>query len=194
MTKLLHSRWTLPCALVVALAVWIGDLRSPQGSTATAGSRRSVEPPSPEVSDAVGLGELSIRDALREWLVQQSDQVETRLREDPFLDWKERHVPQPATTGAVTVLPVLRGISLGAGRPLAILDRTVIGEGETLGPWTVETIETDNVWITGPSGKVGLTLARDPVLLPLPKSGLVHGSNTPFTHAPSTSPQPAPRK
>lgn len=193
MTKLLHSRWALPCALLVALAVWIGDLRSPQGSTVTPRSRRSVEPQAPWTAVDTTPLELSKNSPLREWLVQQLAEPGPTFRDDPFVDWTEpRVLAEPAVSAPA--LPVLRGISVGAGQPLAILDRTVVGEGETLGPWKVDTIETDKVWITGPSGKLGLTLARDPVLLPVPKPVVAQGSNTPSTHAPSASLKPAPRK
>jgi hypothetical protein len=138
--------------------------------------------------------ELSIQGALREWLAEQSNLATTNLREDPFLEWTEPRVLPPTTTGEVTALPVLRGISLGAGRPLAILDRTVVGEGETLGSWRIDKIESDTVWVEGPTGTVGLTLARDPILPATPKVGVPEAIRPKSTQAPSTSPQAAPRK
>ena len=196
MTKLLQSRWTLPCALVAALAVWIGDQRSPQGSTAPIRTRiqTRLEPATAPASPGPTVHELSIHGALREWLVEQAKLAASKRREDPFLEWTEPRVLPPPTNGEVSALPVLRGISLGAGRPLAILDRTVVGEGETLGSWRIDRIESDTVWVEGPAGTVGLTLARDPILPSAPKPGGVHGANTPSPQAASTSLKSIPRK
>ena len=194
MTKLLQSRWTLPCALVAALAVWIGDLRSPQGSTVPQRPRKIVEPSAAAVTSVPTVRELSIDAALREWLVQQSNAVENVLREDPFLEWSDPRLVQPGSTGAVTALPVLRGISLGAGRPLAILDRTVVGEGETLGSWRIDRIERDTVWVDGPVGRVGLSLSRVPVPPTAAKASVPVATQPKSGHTPSTRPNPAPRK
>jgi hypothetical protein len=190
MTKLLQSRWTLPFALAAALAVWIGDQRSPQGSTAPIRSRKVLEPEAASVASQPALQELSIQGALREWLAQQADLAGTKRREDPFLEWAEPHVLSPASTGMVSGLPVLRGISLGAGRPLAILDRTVVGEGESLGSWRIDRIESDTVWVEGPTGTIGLTLARDPVLPAAAKAAAPEAIRPKSTDAPSTNPTP----
>jgi hypothetical protein len=64
----------------------------------------------------------------------------------------------PKTSGATNapLLPVfvLQAVSLEAGRALAVINRTVVATGESLGDYVVERIEPSEVWLKNSFGRV----------------------------------------
>lgn len=65
---------------------------------------------------------------------------------------------------AVNVL-ALKGIWRQTGSNLAVINGTVVAQGERILDFTVEKIEPDRVWVTGPNGREELSFKVHPVEL-----------------------------
>ena len=153
--------------LGVTLTVWLGDVRAVlNGSEASPRPVREAEAPQAPKVEEIPVHVSQVVDSVRVWLQSRAGKPRDP-REDPFLFLDgpgEISGADPAAAVAPPVsvrLPALQGISLGAGPALAVLDRTLVGEGESVGPWKVEKIEQDRVWLDGPGGRQAVRVSRE---------------------------------
>lgn len=163
MTRQFKSRVLLAALLGAASLVWLGDLLSQAGHAAAKSAREPAPLITADHAEEPPVPTLAVASAIREWVALNA-MLPDGGRADPFL-YLEDIPAAPSVEGGSSrghTLPVVRGISLGAGKPLAVLDRTVVGEGDEMGPWRIEKIEADTVWLASPGGKVGLHVSRGP--------------------------------
>lgn len=80
---------------------------------------------------------------------------------DPFV-YGSHSDPSFAHQGGSATTPdlVVQGISVGHGKALTVVNRTLLGIGDRLGDWQVVRIEPDAVWFDGPAGRLTLRLPR----------------------------------
>ncbi len=182
--------------LLAAGLLWLGDFLSPSGTAAVRDLAAAAERDEDADEELEGFlnHKLSVSDALREWMGNLGT-VEDGPRDDPFLDVASTAKPSgtaPAMSGGADLVPPpLRAISLGASQPLAVLGNSVVGVGDSIGPWRVDGIEMDTVWVLGPGGRVGLQISRDPSRPP-DKSKTGGTQDTAMTQAAPTRKLPDP--
>ena len=72
--------------------------------------------------------------------------------------------PSILSTNAPIQAPAfaLQAVSIEPGRARAVIDRRVVGAGETLGEYQVERIQANEVWMKGPAGRIILRLHGGP--------------------------------
>ena len=168
MPKLLQSRLPLACTLAALLLVWLGDLLSQTGKAAAGKAtnpKLSEDPiPSHESTDI----EASTITALNNWIqLHLTDPLSQRA--DPFEYPETTPAPAPTSTpppvdaapsASTLIPPIVRAISIGSGKPLAVLDGSVVGEGDLLGTWRIDKIDPEGVSVSGAHGQLRLRLER----------------------------------
>jgi hypothetical protein len=85
-----------------------------------------------------------------------------RPRRDPF------NARFESTSRAAQLLK-LKGIWRQSGRDLAVINKTLVAEGDTILEFEVEKIEGDHVWVVGPGGREALSFGL-PTPMPNPKA------------------------
>lgn len=87
------------------------------------------------------------------------------LRRDPFAI---AGGVGPKTSGSTNapLLPVfvLQAVSIEAGRALAVINRTIVTTGESLGDYVVERIQPSEVWLKNSFGRVIVPMDRTAAL------------------------------
>lgn len=165
MIKPLKSRLTAICLVAVVLLIWLGDILSPRGTARASKANQTSPAPTPtKAAPPSSSEELSILPTLKTWIEQAASETNL-LREDPFTYPADPAPMASPLTNATPASPPprLHGISIGAGKPLAVLNRSVVGEGDTIGPWRVEEIAADSVRLAGPQGLLSIHVERPPV-------------------------------
>lgn len=164
MTQVFRNPVVAAGLLVGALAIWIGP---------SFASRRSGSGAAPVVTEGTSTPAKAAVEPMppaegSRW--RQSARL-TRpiggivgIRPDPFSYELSVAETAPTSVAAVVMPPdlVLRGVSIHDGRALAVLNRRVVGEGDTVGDWRVARIESDVVWVDGPSGRFLLRFRAPP--------------------------------
>jgi len=180
MPKLLQSRLPLACTLAALLLVWLGDVLSQQGKAAAG------KEPNPKLFETTlpfidpNSLEFSITAALQDW-IQKHATNPLAQRIDPFEYSDTSAVSTPTTNPAVLddppvtstlIPPIVHAISIGSGKPMAVLDSSVVGEGDLLGTWRVERIDAEGVLVSGAYGQLRLRVERRPLAVLPPAMGL----------------------
>jgi hypothetical protein len=163
MRRLLQSKIAVVCLLAAASMAWFVSSRRPAPPAVPAEDYEVSEPVEeldPGAEEPAILPPLAIDTALRRWEPSSNAAV----RPDPFVYPAPPETKPIASEASVATPPALQAISVGARKPLAVLDRRVVGEGERLGPWLITRIEADVVRVDGPGGPHELRLSRGPAL------------------------------
>jgi hypothetical protein len=80
-------------------------------------------------------------------------------RRDPFLGKRD-------SASRAELLLKLKAIWRQTGSALAVINRSVLSEGDTILEFTLEKIETNHVWVTGPNG-------REPLIFDVPRPDVI---------------------
>jgi hypothetical protein len=127
-----------PGPVIRPLLASVAPVPSPAESSAT-----TVSPPSIERDD-------HLQSLTNRWMHPG--------RRDPF------GAQYDSQRQAANVL-ALKGIWRQTGSNLAVINGTVVAQGERIQDFTVEKIEPDRVWVTGPNGREELSFKVHPVEL-----------------------------
>lgn len=160
MRRLLQSKIATACLLIAASTGWFVAFRQPAPPMPPVEVEETAETEEMEESEAFEpliLPPPSIISSLRHW----DPSSNALARVDPFA-YPEPSTNAPTAIESMPAPPVLRAISI-ARRPLAVVDRSVVGVGDRIGPWLITRIEADFVRVEGPDGAHELRLTRGPV-------------------------------
>jgi hypothetical protein len=143
-------------ALAFGVAIWnviapmVGRYRLSRATpppTQTASAAAPVVPSAPTMTGGA-LPEV-IRPIDRELVLGRVSEWLEAPRRDPF----ELFVPQSVPAGPrASELLSLRAIWRQAGGQFAVINNTVLGEGEQIAGFKLERIEADSVWVRGTNG------------------------------------------
>jgi hypothetical protein len=128
-------------------------------TTAATGPSASVS--QVQVQDAAGrnrqIDRLFVAQHFEEWLLAP--------RRDPFA---VHGMPGMAIKGLPPASEFLKleGIWRQTGSRLAVINRQIVREGDSMSHFIIEQIDADAVWVRGPSGPERLRFSNDPVLRP----------------------------
>jgi len=165
MRKLLQNKLVVSAlAGVAALSVVANFVKLPKRlSLATAREPVVNAADAPPVSSSVP-GETEFSRTVRPW--QEMFPIDTAAR-DPFAALVQPGPTIPATaTSAAPVQPsetpvfVLQAVSIEANRPFAVINQTVVAEGDQISGYRVESIVSTHVTLSGSSGSVVVSMGR----------------------------------
>jgi hypothetical protein len=164
MRRILQSKTGVSCLTVVAfVCIAANFVRLPQRPSASVSARENtalVEELKEESYHVPPVCRVAAE--LNEW--RELFPLET-LRRDPFA---AVFVAPPATVTNVPIMPTfqLQAVSLTAGRALAVINRKVVAEGETIEGCRVEKILRTEVLLVSPVfGPINATFDRTPLQL-----------------------------
>lgn len=167
MRKLLQNKLVVSAlAGVAALSVAANFVKLPKRLSLAAAREPVVNATdAPPVSLSVP-GETEFSRTVRPW--QEMFPIDTAAR-DPFAALVQPGPTIPATATATSAAPVqpsqtpvfvLQAVSIEANRPFAVINQTVVAEGDQISGYRVESIVSTHVTLSGSSGSVVVSMGR----------------------------------
>lgn len=184
MRKLLQSKAFVGCLCVAAAACVTVQVLGPRLHRPVAAAARSSMDAQDPGKAVIGVpSPLSFRGELTDW--RSMFPAETLIR-DPFSP-----APDAAAVAASKSTPqevarfVLQGVSIEPEHSLAVVNHHIVGVGDKLEGFTVESIQPAQVWMSGPQGKLIVSMDRDS------RHPKKNRSEAPASADPSSGPTPA---
>ncbi len=165
--KLLDNPWIVGglCAIAVGVAGY--QLSKSRGGTGFAPAHKAPSPPSaargpstlnPQLSTTSTPAAASPSLIDRSYVLSHLAQWIEAPKRDPFLR------ATAAEHGVAATSPVsqwkLKAIWHQTGSRLAVINKGVYAEGDLIEGYKLETIESDGVWLRGPTGREGLGFGK----------------------------------
>jgi hypothetical protein len=157
MTKLLQNKAVVSCLVVAAaFAVAANFVELPKRRTLAAAARSPSPAPPANPDQEFIPPPLRVAAALAAWReLLPAD----GLRRDPFALAGVGPVNKPATNAPFSSF-TLQAVSIADQRAFAVINQTVVAEGEWLGGWQIEKIEPTQVRLRGRLGPMTVELDR----------------------------------
>ncbi|MCP5523370.1 MAG: hypothetical protein H7A46_17685 [Verrucomicrobiales bacterium] len=165
MNKLLHNKWVvslLALAAVALLAMQFWPKSTPRRSSSgtTRNSKPSAgTPQDKDAGNATNAATMELAAAGPEREVERGYfsrryEVWRMLDNDPFeTPAPEAAVPVPPPEPTAPELLTVTGLWLQTGARLAVVNGAVLGEGDTILHYTVQSITFDGIWVIGRLGR-----------------------------------------
>lgn len=162
MRKLLQNKLVVTALAVVALlSVAANFVKLPKRLSLAAAREPSADPAVPTPSNFQVPGETEFSRNLRSW--NDYFPVDASAR-DPFApNVQSTTVEQPVVAPTNPTLPptlVLQAVSIEANRPFAVINQTVLTEGESINGYRIERILPTHVRLSGSLGIITVDMAR----------------------------------
>lgn len=162
MRKLLQNKLVVAALAVVALlSVAANFVKLPKRLSLAAAREPSADPAVPPPSNFQVPGETEFSRTLRSW--NDYFPVDTSAR-DPFApSVQPTTVEQPVVAPTNPTLPptlLLQAVSIEANRPFAVINQTVLTEGESINGYRIERILPTHVRLSGSLGIITVDMAR----------------------------------
>ncbi len=191
MRKLLQNKLVVSAlAGVAALSVAANFMKLPKRLSLAAAREPVVNATdAPPVSLSVP-GETEFRRTVRPW--RELCPLDSAVR-DPFAALVQPGPTIPATaTSAAPFQPsetpvfVLQAVSIEANRPFAVINQTVVAEGDQISGYRVESIVSTHVTLSGSSGSVVVSMGRTALRQKTPTGAAPAADLPPATIRPKT--------
>ncbi len=191
MRKLLQNKLVVSAlAGVAALSVAANFMKLPKRLSLAAAREPVVNATdAPPVSLSVP-GETEFSRTVRPW--RELFPIDSAVR-DPFAALVQPGPTIPATaTSAAPFQPsetpvfVLQAVSIEANRPFAVINQTVVAEGDQISGYRVESIVSTHVTLSGSSGSVVVSMGRTALRQKTPTGAAPAADLPPATIRPKT--------
>lgn len=195
MRKLLQNKLVVSAlAGVAALSVAANFVKLPKRLSLAAAREPVVNATdAPPVSLSVP-GETEFSRTVRPW--RELFPIDSAVR-DPFaaLVQPGPTIPATATATATSAAPfqptetpvfVLQAVSIEANRPFAVINQTVVAEGDQISGYRVESIVSTHVTLSGSSGSVVVSMGRTALRQKTPTGAAPAADLPPATIRPKT--------
>lgn len=193
MRKLLQNKLVVSAlAGVAALSVAANFMKLPKRLSLAAAREPVVNATdAPPVSLSVP-GETEFSRTVRPW--RELFPIDSAVR-DPFAALVQPGPTIPATATATSAAPVqptetpvfvLQAVSIEANRPFAVINQTVVAEGDQISGYRVQSIVSTHVTLSGSSGSVVVSMGRTALRQKTPTGAAPAADLPPATIRPKT--------
>lgn len=163
MKQALNNPWVVGCLCLAALGIVFNNLVQPMSTDSVSSAITSVPEPSEVITAST-----PVKRASSELETENVDWVKKPLR-DPFR-LQTSSPPKPVRQRPPELLEqystpsplpfTLKAVAVEDQRRIAVIDRTVVAEGEKIKGYRVVSIQQNGVWLQGPRGRERLEFSE----------------------------------
>jgi len=160
MRRLLQNKSVVASLVAVAgLCIAANFVKGIKGSSSSIAARVAPENESPALISYPIRPTLRASAALVDWQLTASANT---LARDPFRRIARKTAATNAIASVAAPIFAVQAISIEANRAFAVINRRVLGQGESIDGYVVDRIQPTQVWLSGPAGSILVPVRRFP--------------------------------